>query len=98
MTPKTYEIVKTGQFNIDVARLSKKVKRLDEFIVGVSDYLSRSPELGKPTKNRIVLALKMRPLPDNPGLTVYYYHTRTQVFLIFLRMDGDTETSTYNIL
>jgi hypothetical protein len=98
MTPKTYKVVRTGQFNIDVARLSDKVRRLDEFIKGAEEVLSRNPEWGKLTKNRYIFAFKMRRLSDNPPLTAYYYYTRTEVRLIFLRIDGEPNPPPPHIL
>jgi len=91
MTPKTYEIVKTEGFNKDMTRLSAKVRRLDEFIKGVEEVLSRSPEKGKTTKNKYVLAFKMKQLPGNPKLTVYYLYTQTEVVFLFLRTDEDPQ-------
>lgn len=39
MTPKTYKIVKTKTFDKDVARLSDKIWRLDEFLKGAEEVL-----------------------------------------------------------
>lgn len=89
MPPKTYKITRAGQFDRDLARLDGQVSRLDEFMKGLEDVLSRDPSCGKATKDRNILAFKMKELPGNPGITVYYFYTQNEVVLIFLRADGD---------
>ncbi len=98
MTPKAYKVIRTGQFNIDIKRLQGRIRRLEEFIVGVEEVLSRNPEWGKPTKNKYILAFKMRQLAGNPPLTAYYYYTRSEVRLCFLRVDGEPKPPPPNIL
>jgi hypothetical protein len=98
MTPRTYKVIRTGQFNIDIARLRDKVGRLDESIKGLEEVLSRNPEWGKPTKNNNFLAFKLTQLPGNPDLTAYYYYTHTEVRLHILRIDGEPKPPPPNIL
>jgi hypothetical protein len=90
MTPKSYEIIRSGSFDRDYSRLSGRISRLDEFIKGVEEVLSRKPEVGKPTKNKYILALKMRQQPNEPNLTIYYFYTKNnEVVLNNLRTDED---------
>jgi len=89
MTPKTYKVTRAGTFDVDVTRLSEKVWRLDEFIKGIKDTLTRNPEWGKSTKHKYMRALKMKELAGNPSPTVYYFYTRAEVVLLYLRLEGE---------
>lgn len=91
MTPKTYNVVRTGSFNKDFDRLDAKVERLAEFVRGVEEIVCRKPEIGKPTKDRFVLGLRMIVIDGHTGVTLYYCYTRTDVVFLFLRADGDKE-------
>ncbi len=91
MAPKAYKVTKTESFDKDVTRLNGKISRLDEFIKGVVEVLARNPKYGKPTKNKFVLAFNMRNLEGNPPVTLYYFHTATEVVLLFLKTDGDAK-------
>ena len=77
-------------FTHQFSRLRVKVKRLDEFIKGAEEILSRKPNVGKPTKNPHIFALKMQELAGNPPVTLYYCYTDSEVVFLLLNSGDDS--------
>jgi hypothetical protein len=87
-----YKITKTATFNQDVTRLSSKIPRLDEFVVGLEKTLERKPEKGKATGEKYLYALTMDESAGSPSLTAYYLQTTDgEVVLLYLRTKGDAK-------
>jgi hypothetical protein len=92
MPEKIYKVIKNlAPFTTHLKRLTGRVKRLDEFLIGAEEILSRKPNSGKPTKNPYIFALKMQELSGNPPITLFYSHTQTEVYFLMLK-SGDHST------
>lgn len=92
MPEKKYQVIKNlAPFTNHVKRLTGKVNRLDEFLTGAEEILSRKPNSGKPTKNPYFFALKMKELSGNPPITLFYSYTQTEVYFLMLK-SGDHST------
>jgi hypothetical protein len=86
----TYKITKVETFNKDLERLSAKIPRLKDFVVGLEEILSRKPEVGKKTSNGYMYALAMDQVGEKqPLITAYYLYTRNEVVLLYIRSQGD---------
>ena len=89
MPEKIYKVTKNlAPFTTHVKRLTGRVKRLDEFLAGAEEILTRKPNSGKPTKNPYIFALKMQELSGNPPLTLFYSYSASEIFFLMLR-SGD---------
>jgi hypothetical protein len=92
MPEKKYKVTKNlAPFTTHVKRLTGRVKRLDEFLKGAEEILSRKPNSGKSTKNPYIFALKMKELSGNPRITLFYSYSTTEVYFLMLK-SGDNKT------
>jgi hypothetical protein len=63
--------------------LKTRINRLEEFLIGVVDVLSKRPDLGKLTKNDGIFAIPMVDIPGQPRITFFYIITKSgEVLLI----------------
>ncbi len=82
-------VIKTKGFKQDLKRLETDIHRLNDFIKGAEEILSRTPELGRSTSNPDMLGLPMSELQDNPKVVLYYCYNKKEVIFLMLAKEGD---------
>jgi len=90
MADKTRRVIKTKGFESDAKRLRKEIPRIDQFINGAEETLSRDPLVGKQTSNHMIRGLAMAAIPNSPRLVLYYgINKDAEVVFIMLAKEGD---------
>ena len=73
-------VVESRRFELERNALNPDVERMDDILFGVTEVLSRKPELGKQTQNPGIWAIAAAPWTEEP-LTIYYSFDDNNVVL-----------------